>query len=103
MYRGTTPTIIFKLNTDLDLTTLTQIWVTMQDMNDSQYTWDIDDVTIDNTGKTISLPLSQEETLVLSNGMATVQIRLLTSENKALATNVAMIDINNILKDGVIE
>ena len=42
MTRGTTPTFIFKLDTELDLTTLTQVWVTIIDGRDNKKDWDID-------------------------------------------------------------
>ena len=102
MYRGTTPTLIFKLDTELDLTTLTQVWVTIQN-GETQYTYDITRVTIDNEDKTLSISLTQEETLAYNRVISLAQIRLLTSDGKALATNVVDINIHNVLKGGVIE
>lgn len=102
MYRGTTPTLVFKLDTELDLTTLTQVWVTIQN-GDVQYTYDITRVTIDNEEKTIAVSLTQEETLALKRVVSNVQLRMLTSADKALATNIVQININNVLKGGVIE
>lgn len=102
MYRGTTPTLIFKLDTELDLTTLTQVWVTIQN-GDTQYNFDITRCTIDNTEKTIAVSLTQEETLAYKKVISLVQIRMLTSNDKALATNVVDINIHNVLKGGVIE
>lgn len=102
MYRGTTPTLVFKLDTELDLTTLTQVWVTIQN-GDTQYNFDITRVTIDNEEKTIAVSLTQEETLALKRVVSNVQLRMLTSADKALATNIVQININNVLKGGVIE
>ena len=102
MYRGTTPTLIFKLDTELDLTTLTQVWVTIQN-GDVQYTYDITRVTIDNEEKTLSVSLTQEETLAYKKVISLVQIRMLTSDNKALATKEVDFNIHNVLKGGVIE
>lgn len=102
MYRGTTPTLVFKLDTELDLTTLTQVWVTIQN-GDTQYTYDITRVTIDNEEKTLSISLTQEETLAYKKVISLAQIRLLTSDDKALATNVVDFNIHNVLKGGVIE
>lgn len=102
MYRGTTPTLVFKLDTELDLTTLTKVWVTIQN-GDTQYNFDITRCTIDNTEKTIAVSLTQEETLALKRVVSNVQLRMLTSSDKALATNIVQININNVLKGGVIE
>lgn len=102
MYRGTTPTLVFKLDTELDLTTLTQVWVTIQN-GETQYNYDITMVTIDNEDKTLSVSLTQEDTLAYKKVISLAQIRLLTSDGKALATNVVDINIHNVLKGGVIE
>lgn len=103
MRRGTTPTFVFQLDTPtLDLTTLTQIWVTIEDGRDEQKTWDISNVTVDNENKTISLYLTQEETLAFATGTARVQIRMLTSNGAAIATDYSTIEIHNVLKKGVI-
>ena len=104
MRRGTTPTFVFQLDSsDLDLTTLTQVWVTIDDGRSEAKTWDISSVTIDNDNKQISLYLTQAETLALSTGIARVQIRMLTSDGAALATEYSTIEIHDVLKKGVIE
>lgn len=103
MYRGTTPTLIFRLiDTELDLTTIVQAWVTLKKTG-TEKTWDINSLTFDNEEKTITLSLSQEDTLDLPSGRINAQIRLLTNSGAALATDVVIIDINDVLKGGVIE
>ena len=47
MYRGTTPTIAIKLNTDIKLESLKQIWVTFDNGGGKVITKTIDDVVID--------------------------------------------------------
>lgn len=104
MRRGTTPTFIFQLDSpDLDLTTLSQVWVTIDDGRNEPTTWDISSVTIDNENKQISLYLTQEETLSLATGVARVQIRMLTTDGVAIATSYSNIEIHDIIKKGVIE
>ena len=103
MFRGTTPTLIFEINSDLDLDTLTQIWVTILDCGGHKFTWDITRVTTDNVKKEVTLALTQEETLALSLGNALVQIRFLTSDDVALTTACATLNIQDVLKEGVIE
>ena len=103
MVKGTTPTFVFQLDsTTLDLTALSQIWVTVDDSREVK-TWDINSVTVDNEHKTISLYLSQAETLALRTGLARVQIRMLTSDGASIATTCSTITINDVLKKGVIE
>lgn len=102
MFRGTTPTFIFELDTDLDLTELSQVWVTIRDVLGRPFNWDISRVTIDNEHKRISLTLTQQETLQMIPGVGHVQIRMLMSGNVALTTFAEKILINPILKEGVI-
>lgn len=103
MYRGTTPNIVFNVNNDFDLTKVTQVWVTLKNKV-CEKTFDIDSVDIDATEHTVSISLTQEETLdfkVLDSCEA--QIRFLDQDDRAYATNIVSIDINRILKEGVIE
>ena len=104
MYRGTTPTFVFELDTTtLDLSSMVQIWVTIQDGNKVKHTWDISKVTIDNDNKTISLYLSQEETFAMAAGVGHVQIRMLTDEDVALTTTIEIVNLNNVIKGGIIQ
>lgn len=103
MYRGTTPTLRFKLkNTQIDLDTATEIWVTLKSYPYVN-TWDISRCSIDNENKTISISLSQEETLALPVSSVKAQIRILLSSGQAVATTIETVDVNEILRDGVIE
>ena len=63
MYRGTTPTIAIKLNTDIKLESLKQIWVTFDNGGGKVITKTIDDVVIDTESQKMKVSLSQEETL----------------------------------------
>lgn len=101
MYRGTTPTLVYKFNSNFDLSTIKEVWVTLENPS-KELTLDINNVSIDNENKTISIILSQEDTLEFSSGRVKTQIRLLDDKNKAYATNVKILDMNNILKEGVI-
>lgn len=102
MFRGTTPTLTYKLNTDIDLTDIVQIWVTLSD-GVNQITKDINDVIIDNVEHTVQVKLSQEDTLLLNGGSkAKTQIRLLDGNDNAYASSIKEVMLNSILKDGVI-
>ncbi|MBP5594273.1 MAG: hypothetical protein J6Y02_02735 [Pseudobutyrivibrio sp.] len=104
MYRGTTPTLIFRLNSpNLNLAAVSELWVTLKQAPYSK-TWDRTQCSLDNEQKTVTVTLTQEETLEMpETSNMKVQIRFLMNDGKALATNIATVDVNQILKDGVIE
>lgn len=103
MYQGTTPKLIFKLmDTTLDLNSLVEVWVTLK-LSPYNKTFDISRCSIDNANKTISIELSQEETLEMPASKVESQIRGLLGNGKAFATNIVKVDVNRILKGGVIE
>jgi len=102
MYRGTTPTLIFKLQApNLNLDDAEQIWVTLK-LPPYEQTWDISRCTIDNENKKISITLTQEETLALPVLKVKAQIRILLVTGQALATKVVYTNVGEILKEGVI-
>lgn len=101
MYRGTTPSIVYKLDTELDLNDLTQVWVTIESSK-IEMTKDITQVSIDDTEKTITVPLSQDDTLQFKAGKVKCQMRLYFNDTSAYATPITELTINDILKDGVI-
>lgn len=107
MYRGTTPTIKCQINSDIDLTDIEQVWVTFKNKS-YEKTYDIEEVEIDTDENTISLVMTQEDTLAFHTcgelkGKVAVQIRLLTTGGLAMASNVAEITLEGTLKEGVIE
>lgn len=101
MYRGTTPTIVLELDTDLSLTNLAEMWVTFR-TSTVEVTKLLKDVIIDDTLKTVTVMLSQEETLKLYNGRGSVQIRFRDENDLAYVTEIADLNIGKILKEGVI-
>ena len=80
------------------------VYVTIQSVFGQQITKTGDDLTItsDNTGSVIVFMLTQEETLRLSEGDASIQVRFINSDGIAMATNIAPIQIKRILLPGVI-
>lgn len=104
MYRGTTPTLTFDLseNKGLDLANVSVIWVTLE-FNKYEHTFETDRCSIDTTNKKITITLTQEETLEMPvTSKMQAQIRMLLVNGAALSTNIAIIDVNEILKEGVI-
>lgn len=99
MYRGTTPTHIFK--TDLDLTDAAVIWLTYKDRGEIVIDKQKDDLLV--TTEQIELKLTQEETLALQKGQTvTCQIRARFEDGTAVASNIMTVRVQEILKDGVI-
>ena len=101
MYRGTTPTIVLELDTEVSLANLEEMWVTFK-TSTVEVTKLLHDVVIDDTLKTVTVMLSQEETLKLYNGRGSVQIRFRDENDLAYVTEIADLNIGKILKEGVI-
>ena len=104
--RGTTPTITYEVTSDFDLTTLTEVWFTVSDSKTTaQITKTLTDnqVSVDNAEKTITATFTQEDTLSFKSKNVDVQIRAITSEDIAVATEILPVELNQILKGGVIE
>jgi hypothetical protein len=102
MYRGTTPTITFKISSDLNFNYIKEVWFTLVS-GSKKITKTKSECSLDEDAKTISITLTQEETLKFSTGSVNVQMRILTKEGKAFATPIKTLSINNILKEGVIK
>lgn len=103
--RGTTPSISFHINTELDLTEIAEVWITFKPKfgtEISEKTFTIEDVTIDAEHNNINLFMTQKDTLSLSDNPYHVQIRLRMNDDMAYASEILEEPIGKILKDGVI-
>lgn len=106
LIRGTTPTITFEITSEIDLTTLTEIWFTVAD---SKTTAEVtkklseNQVSVDNEEKTITAHFSQEDTLSFKSKTVDIQIRAITDEDAAVATDIMSVELSQVLKGGVIE
>jgi hypothetical protein len=103
MYRGTTPTITLKLDTDFDFNLIKEVWVTVSSML-TKITKKTNDcvLDLDSENKTVSIMLSQEETLSFVPGEVNIQVRILTINEEAFATPVNKTKFDEILEEGVI-
>ena len=100
MYRGTTPTLKFTL--PFDTSTLDAVWVTIAQGGKVIINKEKSDC--DLKGTDISVTLTQAETLTLTAGNKTdIQLRVLTTDGLALASEIFRENTDYILKDGVIE
>ena len=102
--RGTTPTIVITVTSELDFTKIQQVWVYISQQNKVKVDKLISDVSFDPENKKISVRLEQDDTLALkANNEALFQIRLLLNDDTALATVASEVDVIEVYKGGVIE
>lgn len=103
MYRGTTPNLYLDLETGLDLSQSKEIWVTIKSSLSVVNKQKSDLRIYPGEGiQQLIVTLTQEDTLALSTGRAKVQVRILMNNNRAYSTEIEEVDINQILRDGVI-
>ncbi len=101
MFRGTTPTLIIRLNTEVDLATCKQIWVTFDNAG-KVLTKTKEDIVIEPGGR-MQVSLTQDETLSFTGSSIDIQVRLLTDTDSALATPIKKLPVSRVLEGGVIE
>ena len=102
MIRGTTPDYILTLD-GVDLSEQT-VYVTIKQCQKLlTKTGDELTIAVDETGSTISFALTQEDTLGLSPGSASIQVRFIDSEGVARATDTAALNVEKVLLERVIE
>lgn len=103
MIRGTTPTLTWKITSELDFNTITEVWITMANFDTEEtFEYSASEVAIDPELKTISVSLTQEDTLKFSDGEVELQLRLLDDKGMSYATEIYVTEMKRILKDGVI-
>ena len=103
MHRGTTPTVVIRLNTYVDLSDLASCWVTFTSRVDGkELSFGMDSLVIDPEIQTIRVLLSQEDTIFFIDGLINVQLRLKTNDGLAYASRIKAITLEPVLKDGVI-
>ena len=101
MFKGTTPTFIISLCSELDLNEDTsEIWVTVKDSSGSLLNKTKSELTIEDNK--LLVYLTQAETNAFASGKAMLQVRILTTGGKALASKIAEFDVDDVLKSGVI-
>lgn len=100
MRRGTTPAIV--LTVDMDITSYT-VYVTLKNRsNELTLTNDSVVMEYDDGKTTLTFALTQEQTLKFGTGTCEVQVRAI-HDGTAIATDIKTMDVNRILKEGVID
>lgn len=100
MIRGTTPTLEVKI-TGIEIAELESVYITLKQYQ-KEVTKSTEDITVDEISNTLYIPLSQEDTLTLSRGYVYVQMRAVTKDGLAVASEIVMKTMEEILKEGVI-
>lgn len=101
MKRGTTPFLPIK--TDQDLSQMDYIVVTIEDIAGTEVSVDNKSGMMDVKSGEITVKLTQEQTLSLSEGELQIQIRASDSAGEnAIASNIMYSTLDDVLKDGVI-
>ena len=98
MYRGTTPTMVLTIDgiSEIDIN---KLYLSLRQFgNTIEKT--LEDVEL--KGNVLYCTLTQEETLSLFEGKVELQVRIKSKSNVAYATNKIQVDVQDILKEGVI-
>ena len=99
MTRGTTPLLRFVLPFNADL--LDTTYITMIQDGETLIEKTLEDC--EKTENVLSVRLTQEETLKLESGRAMeIQVRARLKSEEAVASQIVMVPVDRILKDGVI-
>ena len=98
MYRGTTPTNVFR--TDVDLENASVLFVSYKQNGKVVLEKNLEDVSVKKTLVTVNL--TQKETLLFQDGIVTIQIRAKFPDNTAIASNLIRTTAEEIVKDGEI-
>ena len=101
MIRGTTPDYV--LTVDADLTGKT-VYVTISQLR-TKLTLTGDDLSIakDESGSTIAIRLTQQQTLGLAVGKAEVQVKYIDEQGVVRATDIQPITVDRALLERVVE
>lgn len=101
MIRGTTPDYILTVNADLTGQT---VYVTISQLR-TRLTLTGDDLSIasDQSGSTIAIRLTQQQTLGLAVGRAEVQVKFIGSDGVVRATDIQSITVDRALLERVVE
>lgn len=103
MFRGTTPSIAFQITSEFDLTTLKEVWITLKTWEtEKTFEYSKNQITVDIDSQTLTILLTQEDTLAFEDGTVEVQMRVLDTSDFSYSTEVFEVEMERILKDGVI-
>lgn len=100
MTRGTTPSYIISFKEDIQFSDVSLWTVTLKQWQQSVQ---FDDPVVDLEEKTLTVTLTQEQTLGFQKGAVELQVRGLFADGTAFASNIGCVPINPILDERVLE
>lgn len=100
--RGTTPTLRFKI--PFEQAIIKVAYITFEQNGKDILEKSTNDENVELTDELITIKMSQEDTLAFSNinGKAEMQIRILLTDDTAVASKIYKVSVDRILKEGVI-
>ena len=99
MYRGTTPTLTFTI--PISAADVAEAWVIFSQNNECLFFKELEQCSCGD--KSLVVKLTQDETLKFKEGIdLEAQVRLRDKHGNAFASNIIVIRVKRILKDGVI-
>lgn len=100
MRRGTTPYLT--IQTDQDLTGYSYVVFTIEDRIGTEVDVDNRSGNMQISPSSVTVRLSQDQTLSLQKGGVKMQIRAVDTGGNAIASNIMQANLEDVLKDGVI-
>ena len=102
MYRGTTPTLTFKANFDLD--TIINLTIVFKQGGEIKLKKYLQDCEVDTGHKKISVTLSEDETIeFIPNKDLHIQMRIRFEDGTVISSKVMTIYIDDILEENILQ
>lgn len=99
MTRGTTPSYIISFKEEIQFDSVDTWSVTLKQI---PYEVNIDDPEIDLVEKTLTVTLTQEQTLGFRKGTAELQVRGVFADGTAFASNIGCVPVYPVLDERVL-
>lgn len=100
MTRGTTPSYIISFNEEVDFEHVVLWSVTLKQWRQSLQ---FDDPVVDLEEKTLTVTLTQEQTLGFSKGTAEIQVRGVFADGAVFSSTIGCVPVNPILDERILE
>ena len=100
MTKGTTPTYILSFKETIDFSTVVYWTVTMKQ---GTVIHNIDDPIVDAAESTLTIVLTQQQTLQFTTGEASLQVKGKFSDGTVFASDIQRVHVNPILDERVIQ
>lgn len=105
MFRGTTPTLYFRINNIEDLSLIKDIWITLKDnktivFNKTLLNGEID---VDLENNIISITLTQQETLSIKSDEVKVQLKIRFKDDNVSVSPIFLLKVKEVLNTRVMK